>query len=281
MKATFKKISLVVRGSPLTVSYLESGEELNPSVVLLHALGNDASTYELQFGDFSNSHRVLAIDFPGYGSSDTWPFKVDSIDPFCDVVAEVLAKLKIQEASFVGSSFGSLVALSLAASRADLVSSVVLSSPSIGLGALPLEKRNEIYEQRSSLAKLPAQAVAAKMAPMLVSEGAPAEVVQLAQRQGERLRPEGFLSSLQAQLSTNGLLLAKKVVAPVLLLVGEADRMASPKDAGLPLADTLANADLRLVPGVGHSFHIEQPKRFNEEVLSFLSKQTALKSGEA
>jgi pimeloyl-ACP methyl ester carboxylesterase len=61
------------------------------------------------------------------------------------------------------------------------------------------------------------------------------------------------------------------VTNPVLILQGEEDRLTSPGGSVI-LSRALPNAELRIVPGIGHNAHIELGATFVEMVRAFLAR---------
>lgn len=262
-------------GHALSVGVRRTGDPANPAVVLLHALGNDSSSYEMQFEPLARSCHVLAWDAPGFG--DSAPLPTEEIDPeaFCDVLAATLDALDLSAVCLVSSSFGSLPALQLAIKRPEQVGCLVLAAPSIGLGARAPEERRATYEQRRAMGDLPAAEFAARFVPLLVAQDAAPALVDRARRHGEVLRREGYLAALRIMMQTDGLALAQAVSQPVLLITGSGDQLTPPEAAAEPLSRVLKRSELRVIDGVGHSPHIEAPEHFNKEVAAFAQMHVA------
>lgn len=256
-------------GRALRVSVRETGAGDQPTVVLLHALGNDSRSYEMQFAALAQTCHVLAWDAPGFGESDPLPSEEVEREAFSQVLAATLEGLGLSSVCLVSTSFGTLPALQLAAQRPDLVASLVLAAPSIGLGARPADERQAIYAQRREMGNLPAAEFAQRFAPLLVAPGATSALVDCARRHGEVIRREGYLAALQIMVQTDGLAVAAEVRQPVLLLVGRDDQLTPPGQAAEPLSKVLQQAELRVLDGVGHSPHIEAVEVFNLAVAEF------------
>jgi pimeloyl-ACP methyl ester carboxylesterase len=96
-----------------TVSMLEAGQ--GSPILLLHGLGaTKAEFLPTAAALASEQHRVIAMDFPGFGDSDK-PFPAPYDPPFFAEWAEsVLDELGIERAHVLGHSMGGRVALALA-----------------------------------------------------------------------------------------------------------------------------------------------------------------------
>ncbi|MCB0578191.1 MAG: alpha/beta fold hydrolase [Phaeodactylibacter sp.] len=83
------------------------------AVVLIHGFCEDSSIWEeFQADLLEESHRVIRIDLPGFGRSETLPGV--SIEQMAQAVHAVLFKLKAREIIFIGHSMGGYVGLAFA-----------------------------------------------------------------------------------------------------------------------------------------------------------------------
>jgi pimeloyl-ACP methyl ester carboxylesterase len=106
--------------------YLAQGS--GPTVVLLHGNGTMIEDWIASgvLGALARSHRVIAFDRPGFGHSSR-P-RTSLWTPFAQatVIAKALAEIGETRVTVAGHSFGTLVALALAAEQPELVGSLVL-----------------------------------------------------------------------------------------------------------------------------------------------------------
>ena len=86
------------------MSYLVGGDENAPSMVLLHALGEQASAWEPVFSRFAATHRVYAPDLRGHGQSD-WPGGY-AFETYVDDLMGFLDALDLDPIVLVGHSMG-------------------------------------------------------------------------------------------------------------------------------------------------------------------------------
>lgn len=117
-----------VRLGDANVHYYEGGE--GPPVVLLHGFGASAVwQWHEQVGPLARNHRVIMPDMLWFGGS--WSKRRDfGIDHQIEVVIELLDHLGIEQAHFVGISYGGIVAHELAAKHPDRVRKLaILDSP--------------------------------------------------------------------------------------------------------------------------------------------------------
>ena len=106
-----------------TVSYSDQGS--GPPVVLLHAALHDRTDYAPVVDALADGHRVLALDWPGHGSSPLPATPLRAVE-FGDLLVEFADRLDLTNAVVVGNSVGGYAACRLALERPDRVAGVVL-----------------------------------------------------------------------------------------------------------------------------------------------------------
>lgn len=136
-----------VTASGVRVRVAESGD--GPTLLLLHGLFLDNSTWNGVRATLAQSYRVVTPDLPGFGVSEKphpsrFPYTVES---FAEVVADLYAGLDLGRAALVGHCLGGAIAVTLAARHPELVSELVLvdalmEAPRLGaygwLGLMPV-----------------------------------------------------------------------------------------------------------------------------------------------
>lgn len=111
-----------------SVHYLEQGQGV--PLVLLHANPGDSEDFEAVIPALAKSHRVLALDWPGYGRSDAFtdPSTVNVMH-LHQTLCEFIAALALPPAFLIGNSVGGQVAARLAIESPQLVRGLVLVAP--------------------------------------------------------------------------------------------------------------------------------------------------------
>ncbi|MBI0294314.1 alpha/beta fold hydrolase [Streptomyces sp. PRKS01-29] len=116
------RCSVVLRG--IRLAYQVSGPPDAPPLVLLHALGEDASDWDEVAPVLARSRRVYALDLRGHGRSD-WPGEYSLELMRADVLA-LLDELGLDRVELVGHSMGGIVAYLLASDHPRRVARLVL-----------------------------------------------------------------------------------------------------------------------------------------------------------
>lgn len=99
----------------------------NPPILLIHGSPGDAEVFDQLAPLLSQTHRVIAVDLPGFGDS-TQKIPDYSFLAHAYYVREFLMKLNIQKAHIVGFSMGGGVVLSLEQIAPEKVESITLQS---------------------------------------------------------------------------------------------------------------------------------------------------------
>jgi haloalkane dehalogenase len=108
----------------LRLHYLEAGE--GDPILLLHGFPTSSHLYRNILPELARTHRVIALDLPGYGLSDK-PLDVTyDFDFYADVISSLLAALGISETNLVVHDLGGPVGLYWAVQHPQRVQSVVL-----------------------------------------------------------------------------------------------------------------------------------------------------------
>lgn len=251
-----------------------------PPVLLLHGLGATKLSYLPLLPALARSYRVIVPDLPGHGES-TKPRADYTPRYFAEVIQALLDRVEVQQLALIGNSMGGRVALEVASDLPDRVWSMVLLDPAAaglpfplyarllgmlptGVGAVPvpMRKRIVVFGIRQLFADPDSLARNAYLA------GAD-EFIRIYRRGRARV---ALLSSMRGLIMDADEPFWERVSAirtPTLILWGQEDRLV-PVRIGRRLARALPNAELVVLPGVGHVPQFEVPEETRTRVLSFL-----------
>lgn len=101
-----------------------SGNPVAPTMVLLHALGEQAASWEDVATQFASSFRVVTLDLRGHGASD-WPGTY-SFELMLDDVIGVLDHLDLRDIILIGHSMGGTVAYLLAQAQPSRIARLIV-----------------------------------------------------------------------------------------------------------------------------------------------------------
>jgi pimeloyl-ACP methyl ester carboxylesterase len=259
-------------GARLRVAERGSGT----SVILLHGLFLDHTSWDRLSETLSERHRVIAPDFPGFGASEKPPVSRYSyeVEAVAEAIADLYAALELGRAHVVGQCLGGAVALVLAARHPELVSKLVLvdalcETPRLGafgqLGLMPLVG-GFVFKQ------LWGKNVFRALFRERLSAGAGNDEAKLEHHYAAFSEPAARVSALETLRAVQDPrpLVARTagVRAPTLVVWGSGD-LVVPVSAGKRLAREIPGARLELL-GTGHAPQDEAPDALGTVIARFL-----------
>jgi 2-succinyl-6-hydroxy-2,4-cyclohexadiene-1-carboxylate synthase len=207
---------------------------------------------------------TIAVDLPGHGDAE----------PPADLDLWASAELLADQGGagvYVGYSMGGRVALHTALARPEVVERLVLIGATAGI-----DDPDERAARRAADERL-ADHIEAVGVPTFIDEWLTnplfAGLTDDTALRDDRLRntSAGLAASLRATGTGTQIPLWDRlgeIECPVLVLVGEHD--AKFTDLGRRLVDGLPRAELVVVPGAGHSVHLEQPEATVDAIAAWL-----------
>ncbi len=240
-----------------------------PAVLFLHGAGMDHTVWQLQSRYIAHhGYRSIAANFPGHDKSEGPP--LSSIEEMAAWAADLIAALDIAPAHVVGHSMGSLVALELAASNPASVRSLVL------LGAAAAMPVNQ--------ALLDAAAADQHLAGEMMTNWSHHASAQIGghdvpgywqMASSSHLIDRCPTGTLAVDLNAcnayqGGIEAAAKIDAPVTVIIGDNDKMTSPR-ASKPLVDELSTPSVVVIEDAGHMAMIEASKAVRDAVMAALA----------
>ena len=117
------------------VHYVEQGA--GPAIVLVHGFGGQTANYAQLMPLLATDHRVIAVDLKGYGYSERNARAGLSATDQVTMLRQLLDRLGITRAVFVGHSMGGGIVQRFAATYPDAVEALVLMASVSGEERLP------------------------------------------------------------------------------------------------------------------------------------------------
>ena len=240
-----------------------------PTVVFAHGAGLDHSWFGLQSRYFGyHGRNVLAVDFPGHGRSSGPP--IATVPDMADWTMRLLDAAKLDKASLVGHSMGSLVALECAARYPERTERIALLGTAYPMKVADVflnaakENRQDAYDMDTIWSHAPRVPLGGNPNPGMWMYGD--TLARLA-----RLAPGVLHSDLMACHGyAGGEAAAAKVKCPTLFVVGRSDMMTAAK-AGLAFAQKVPGAKVVQIAPSGHSLMAEAPDAVLHALIEFLA----------
>lgn len=270
----------IINDSPINV--IELGE--GPALLFVHGLSGSWPNWLEQLPVFAQTHRVIAVDLPGFGHSPM-PNERISISGYARTLDALLDTLGVDAAAVVGNSMGGFVSTELAINFPQRVERLVLVSAA-GLStynhpgamrALPSMRRAErviaayagwiaahadIVARRPGLRNATLGFVTAH--PSRLPAAVAAEQVRGAGK-------PGFIQALAANLDYDFRDRLGEVACPTLIVWGDKDRVITARDADR-FADLIPGSRKVVYEDTGHMAMLERPAAFNALLQEFLDE---------
>lgn len=245
-----------------------------PTVVFIHGVLNDHSVWTLQTRYFAHhGFSVLALDLPGHGkSAGEAPQSVAAAASF---IVALLDAAGVTSAALVGHSWGSLIALEVAANAPHRVSHLALVGTAFPMavspGLLDMARHAPLkaIDVISQLSHAKLLAPPSATSPRTSLYGAARALMRrvLASNSAVNLLERGFDA---CNHYGGGLDAMARVQCPVLFLIGQKDRMTPPK-AAQALVSKASNAQV-VATEAGHQMMLEAPDAVLQALKALLAR---------
>lgn len=225
-----------------------------PLVLFLHGTGGSARAWANQLRRLSRTHRVVAVDLPGYGESELGN-RIHSVDDYVPFLDAWMDHAGWDEAVLVGSSMGGRLALQLALDYPKRVKALVLCNSS----GLQLTDHPTMSPSQGTFAEF-MKALFYRPSDQLLAARAASPLPPWYETM-QRLSAGTGRVDLTERLS--------EIQVPTLILWGEHDRVIPPAHAAA-FQSGIKDSQLRYLPKCGHVPMLERPSEVNEAIAEFL-----------
>jgi len=264
-----KQVPFLNLSPRLSIHYLDINPGGSPTVLLLHGLGVNGSSWALQLPALEKAgFRVLAPDLRGFGKS-TYPGGRLSAFILASDMAALLDLFHAGAAHVIGISMGGIIALQLAIEHPNLVDKLILVNTFARLRPQRLSVW-VYYALRLFLVHtlgLPTQARVVSW--RIFPRPEQAELRSTLYAQITQANPAGYRATMRALARFNALPRLNELCHPTLVITGERDTTV-PAEVQNEMAARIPLARQVIIPDAGHAVIAEQPELFNHCILDFL-----------
>jgi pimeloyl-ACP methyl ester carboxylesterase len=230
------------------------------TVVLLHGWGDSVDGLRGLRTHLARSYRVIALDLPGFGATQT-PSQAWGLDDYGQFVEHFLTKIGAGDIwAVIGHSNGSAIAIR-SIGRGWLAPERVVLLAAAGIRG-EYNGRNKAFRVLAKTGKavtkpLPKPIQTKLRKQFYTSIGSDMLVAEHLQETFKRVVTDDVRED------------ARQILVPTLLIYGEADTQA-PVSYGERYHELIPNSTLEVLPGVGHFVHIDRPQVVNTAITRFL-----------
>lgn len=242
-------------------------------VVFIHGIPTNSHLWDEVIPYLVNDYKVLAIDMIGYGDSERAPYYDLTLPKQANYLIELLNKLGIQNAHFVGHDLGGGVVQLLATLYANRVKSFVIAD-GVTFSNWPLPKVVSLCWPTAEIFE-PSTAFIERM----IREGVyhpkvvtPSVVNRFTLPFSDQNGPEALQQAalaLDHHQTENLVPYLPQVNIPATLLWGQYDHYLPPYWGNL-LSQTLPRANFKLLKNCSHYSMLDNPSLFATELLTHL-----------
>jgi pimeloyl-ACP methyl ester carboxylesterase len=272
---------VILDGQPINVVELGEG----PPLLFLHGLIGRWTHWVEQLTKFAETHRVIAVDLPGFGDSPLPAQGGISVPIYARTIDRLMEALEIGAAAFVGHSMGGFTSVELAINFPERVERLVLVSPA-GLSTynnprsllLLSQARRfkgifnryhalvaahaELFAQRPRLRRWEPTTNLVTRHPDRLPAPFAAEFVR-------GLAAPGFIDGIEVTLNYDYRDRLGEIACPTLIVWGARDKVVTARDAA-EYERLIPNARKAIFEDTGHMAMIERPVAFNALLEEFL-----------
>ncbi len=138
-----------IRG--VRIHYVDEGE--GPLILCLHGVLEWSYSYRKMIPLLAREHRVIAMDFPGFGRSDKFADRKDhSLKVHRDILSGFVDALSLTGITLVATDWGAVVGLRVAMERQELFDRLVIMNTTLPTGEVPLSLPFRLWKQFVELA---------------------------------------------------------------------------------------------------------------------------------
>lgn len=257
-----------------TLFYLDENPAGKPAIFLLHGLGANSNSWQMQIPDLVQAgFRVIAPDSPGFGQL-TNPGAKTSPHFLANLYSGLVDHLGLKSIIATGISMGGTHALQMAIDYPARIEKLVLVNTFSKLRitnpiVLPYFLLRMILVHTLGL-ETQAKSVAKRIFPRPEQEMLRQEYMN----QVQQADPRTYRSAMRSLSRFNVTKRLNEIRCPTLVISGERDTTV-PLPTQKKLAQSIPNAKHIIIPDAGHAVTIDQYLTFNQTLLNFL-KNTSL-----
>lgn len=244
----------------LNIEYTEMGQ--GQEVLLLHGWGSSFDVYNGIMNTLKDRCRLIALNFPGCGNSDTMhsPW---NLDDYCNFVMKFIKLLNLNNPILIGHSHGGRVILKLTASGMLNPPKIILldSAGLIPKKSLKQKLRAKSFKAIKTVLSLP------------VVKNYSEDLLNKARRHygsaDYNAAPEVLRKTMVSLVNTDLRDILHQIKCPTLLIWGENDTATPLSDAKI-IESKISDAGLCVIKGAGHYSFCENPYQAHAILNSFI-----------
>jgi len=264
------------------LAYIEQGQGPQ-TILLIHGLGSYARAWTKNIEVLAKTHRVIAVDLPGYGHSSKAYYEY-SMSFNADVLRHLIQELGLGSVIVAGHSMGGQIAMTMALESPEMVAKLILISPA---GFERFNEGESAWMKNVMTLELvrdtPVRAIAKNVSINFYEfpQDAAWMITDRIQLRGASdFEDYCYAVSKNVEGMLRGIVWDKldQISQPTLVLFGANDalipnRFLHPgwtKDIA-EIAEQIPNSTVKVIPKCGHFVQLDAPETANQMILEFIA----------
>ena len=253
------------------INFEVSGNLEGPLVAMSHSLGSSSIMWKTQLPVLEPRYRIVRIDTRGHGRSDAPQGEYVMDDLVADAIA-VIDALGVDRFHWVGLSMGGMIGQGLGIHHSDRLLSLSLCDT---MAMVPQQIMPVWTERVKTCRERGMESMVESAMERWFTESyrsrPPTREFKEVREQIRSTSVTGFLGCCLAIMNFNYLDQLNSIDAPTQIIVGEQD-FATPVSESIAMHERIPNSSLEIIPDAAHFSNIEQSKKFDKSLLSFLAE---------
>lgn len=109
------------------IAFIDEGSG-DKTILLVHGLASNAGFWRNNITELAKSHRVIAVDLPGYGKSEKGDYPY-GMAFYADVLARFIEDQNLENVYYVGHSMGGQIGITLSLRHPEVIQELILAAP--------------------------------------------------------------------------------------------------------------------------------------------------------
>lgn len=251
-------MNIVIDG--LNIEYNDTGSGI--PVLLLHGWNSSFDVYKGITSALSDRCRIVSVNFPGCGNSDTMKTPW-TLDDYCDFVLKFMNAVQLNNPIMFGHSHGGRVILKMTAEKMVNPPKIVLLDSA---GLIPKKSLKQKFRAKSF------KTIKFALTLPIVKNYSSGMLDKARKHYGSadyNAAPEVLRKTMVSLVNTDLRDIIHKISCPTLLIWGENDTATPLSDAKI-IESLIPDAGLCVIKGAGHYSFCEQPYQTAAILKSFI-----------
>ena len=260
------------------INYVELGE--GEPILFLHGISGSWQNWLENLPRFARTHRVIALDLPGFGASPMPSWEID-LPAYGRLIHDFCEKIGVEGATIVGNSMGGFIAVEAVTTAPGRFERLVLVSAAGIINTWNPEERavatawawktfGPHFADRGRWIVTHPRARRLVFGPFVRYPDRLRADLLFEQISSGLERADGFGDALHAVISHDIRERLGTIELPTMIVAGQSDRVI-PLSAALSYHRRILGSRLEIFERTGHVPQLERPLRFNAVLEEFVS----------